>query len=132
MEEIPSLSVSPQMLISTPDKEKHWILVLKSQIAKVLLGRIAKQANHHKHIAVTPSVVDQISHNTPDITMLKLMIALDNSLQGISKVCTWIIQQSDLTKNNLFNKLQVIDGDLRTCSNIQNLQSQRCGIPIPS
>ncbi|PLW10604.1 hypothetical protein PCANC_23141 [Puccinia coronata f. sp. avenae] len=128
MEKIPSLSVSPQMLIPSPEEEKHWILVLKNQIAKVLLQYIAKSANHHTTIPVTPPSIDQISNEPPDLRMLKLMIASDNSAQGISEVCTGIIQQSDLTEHNFFNQLQVINGDLATCSNVQSLQSQR----IPS
>ncbi|PLW38725.1 hypothetical protein PCASD_11527 [Puccinia coronata f. sp. avenae] len=121
MEKIPSLSVSPQMLIPSPEEEKNWILVLKSQIAKVLLQYIAKSADHHTKVPVTPPSIDQISNEPPDLTMLKLMIASDNSAQGISKVCTGIIQQSDLTEHNFFKQLQVIDGDLATCSNVQSL-----------
>ena len=56
------------------------------------------------------------------------MISPDNSAQGISKVCTGIIQKSDLTKRDFFNRLQVINGDLATCSNFQSLWSQQ----IPS
>jgi hypothetical protein len=51
IEKIPFLSVSRQIFIPSPKEEKHWILVLKSQIAKVLLQYIAKSANHACHSA---------------------------------------------------------------------------------
>ncbi|KAA1108867.1 hypothetical protein PGT21_027890 [Puccinia graminis f. sp. tritici] len=125
MEEIPSLVVSPKMLIPSPEDEKHWVLVLKSQIAKVLLTYIAKPAEKRTTIAITPTTIKQISHKPPDITMIKLMIASDNSAQGIGEVCTGIIQQSNLDETEFSSRLQVIHGDLATCANIQSLQSQR-------
>ncbi|KAA1067261.1 hypothetical protein PGT21_010172 [Puccinia graminis f. sp. tritici] len=113
------------MLISSPEDEKHWVLVLKSQIAKVLLTYIAKPAEKRTTIAITPPTIEQISHKPPDITMIKLMIASDNSAQGIGEVCTGIIQQSNLDETEFSSRLQVMDGDLATCANIQSLQSQR-------
>ncbi|KAA1106786.1 hypothetical protein PGTUg99_005603 [Puccinia graminis f. sp. tritici] len=129
LEKIPSIRVSPRMLIATPEEEKHWVLVLKSQIGKVLLEHIAKPSDKEAAIRVTPPPIDQISHEKPDITMLKLMIASDNSAQGIGEVCTGIIQQSDLEPADFFSRLQVLDGDLCTCANIQSLRGQR--IPSP-
>ncbi|EFP74252.1 uncharacterized protein PGTG_00208 [Puccinia graminis f. sp. tritici CRL 75-36-700-3] len=128
MEKVPSVQVFPKMLISSSKEEKHWSLVLKSQVAKVLLEHIAKPSDNNTKISINPPEIDQVSHKPPDITMLKLMVASDNSAQGVGEVCTGIIQQCDLEIDDFFSRLQVIDGDLATCSNIQSLRTQR----IPS
>ncbi|KAA1071679.1 hypothetical protein PGT21_015637 [Puccinia graminis f. sp. tritici] len=57
--------------------------------------------------------------------MLKLIIASDNFTQGIGEVTTSMIQQSNLQHFNFFNRLQVVDGDLSTCSNVCSLQTQQ-------
>ncbi|KAA1083378.1 hypothetical protein PGTUg99_031237 [Puccinia graminis f. sp. tritici] len=125
MEDIKSIQVTPSMLMGSESEEEHWILVLKSQIAKVLLEHIASPADTTIKIRTVPPTLDQISHEKPDITMLKLMVASDNSAQGIGEVCTAILQQTDLKPCDFFSRLQVLDGDLATCSNVSSLQGQR-------
>jgi hypothetical protein len=53
------------------------------------------------------------------------MITSENSALGIGDVCTGILQQSNIKPHNFFNRLQIINGDLATCSNISSLQSQQ-------
>jgi hypothetical protein len=125
MEKVKSLQVTPAMLLGSEKEEEHWILVLKSQISKVLLEYIGTPMDKKIKIHTNPPVIEQISNKKPDITMLKLMIASDNSAQGIGEVTTGIIQQSDLQHSDFFNRLQVVDGDLSTCSNVCSLRTQR-------
>ncbi|KAA1126138.1 hypothetical protein PGTUg99_027558 [Puccinia graminis f. sp. tritici] len=125
MEKIKSVQVTPSMLTGSKGNEEHWVQVLKSQIAKVILEHIASPADKNIKIETLPPTLDQILPEDPDITMLKLMITSENSAQGIGDVCTGILQQSDIKPHNFFNCLQIINGGLATCSNISSLQSQR-------
>ncbi|EFP87917.2 uncharacterized protein PGTG_13721 [Puccinia graminis f. sp. tritici CRL 75-36-700-3] len=125
MEKIQDVQVSPSMLLGSEKEEEHWDLVLRSQIAKVLLEHIASPSDKTVKIHTSPPVIDEISNEKPDITMLKLMIASDNSAQGIGEVCAGIIEQSNLKPHDFFNRLQVLDGDLGSCSNVLSLRNQR-------
>jgi hypothetical protein len=42
MEKIKSVQVTPSMLTGSEGNEEHWVLVLKSQIAKVILEHIVR------------------------------------------------------------------------------------------
>ncbi|OAV99080.1 hypothetical protein PTTG_25447 [Puccinia triticina 1-1 BBBD Race 1] len=121
--------VHSQMLLPTPKEEVKWEYVIKSQIASALLKHLATPSDSCVSINTTPPVVEQICNDTPDITMLKLMIASDNSAQGAGKVCEAIVDQSSKTSMSDFaSRVQVIDGDLATCTNLTTLRTQR----IPS
>ncbi|PLW28415.1 hypothetical protein PCANC_20807 [Puccinia coronata f. sp. avenae] len=92
------------MFVPSPADEQHWSLVLKAQLGQAFLEYVGEPMDSEISIATTPPVIDQISADAPDITMLKLMVASNNSAQG------------------------VIDGDLSTCTIISTLRTQR----IPS
>ncbi|KNF05295.1 hypothetical protein PSTG_01509 [Puccinia striiformis f. sp. tritici PST-78] len=68
------------------DEEDSWELVLKAQIADVLLGYVASPAGSKVPIPTSPPAVDQLSADLPDITMLELMVASDNSAQGVGEL----------------------------------------------
>ncbi|KNE88252.1 hypothetical protein PSTG_18352, partial [Puccinia striiformis f. sp. tritici PST-78] len=61
--------------------------------------------------------------------MLKLMDASDNSAEGIGQVFSSIIQQSGLTPEEFYGRLQPMDGDLGTIQNFNSLRSQRAPSP---
>ncbi|KAA1134644.1 hypothetical protein PGTUg99_011904 [Puccinia graminis f. sp. tritici] len=113
------------MFIASGAEDEHWTTVLKCQIAKVILQYIATPSDKDVPIISRPPEVKQISHERPDITMLKLMIASDNSAQGVEDVCTGIIQQTDLDETEFYSRLLMLDGDLGTCVNVKCLQNQR-------
>ncbi|KAA1127474.1 hypothetical protein PGTUg99_037102 [Puccinia graminis f. sp. tritici] len=125
MKNAAEINVTPTMFLASKAEEQHWTSVLKCQIAKVILEYIAVPSNKDFPITSSPPVVEQISHNRPDITMLKLMIASDNSAQGVEDVCTGIIQQTNLSETQFYNRLLMLDGDLGTCVNVKCLQNQR-------
>ncbi|PLW21675.1 hypothetical protein PCANC_03175 [Puccinia coronata f. sp. avenae] len=123
-----SLDVHPQMLLPTVKEEVSWELVIKSQIADALLGYLASQSERLVSIHTKPPAVKPISSKKPDITMLKLMIASDNSAQGAGEVFESITDQSKMSATSFASRLQVVDGDLGTCTNVSTLRNQR----IPS
>ncbi|PLW13822.1 hypothetical protein PCANC_19397 [Puccinia coronata f. sp. avenae] len=123
-----SLDVHPRMLLPTVKEEVLWELVIKSQIAEALLGYLASQSERLVSIHTKPPAVKPISSKKPDITMLKLMIASDNSAQGAGEVFESITDQSKMSATSFASRLQVVDGDLGTCTNVSTLRNQR----IPS
>ncbi|PLW54731.1 hypothetical protein PCANC_03667 [Puccinia coronata f. sp. avenae] len=123
-----SLDVHPRMLLPTVKEEVSWELVIKSQIADALLGYLASQSERLVSIHTKPPAVEPISSEKPDITMLKLMIASDNSAQGAGEVFESITDQSKMSATSFASWLQVVDGDLGTFTNVSTLHNQR----IPS
>jgi hypothetical protein len=57
--------------------------------------------------------------------MLKLMIASDNSAQGAGEVLDSIANHSKISAVDFASWLQIINGDLGTCTNVTALQDQR-------
>ncbi|KAA1073663.1 hypothetical protein PGT21_021311 [Puccinia graminis f. sp. tritici] len=97
---VESVDVHSRMLLPTAKEEVQWELVLKSQITSALLKHLATPAESYVSINTKPPVVDQISSEKPDITMLKLMIAADYLAQGAGEVFQDIVDQSNLTMSD--------------------------------
>ncbi|PLW41572.1 hypothetical protein PCANC_17426 [Puccinia coronata f. sp. avenae] len=125
MSDVATLQVIPKMFVPSPANEQHWSLVLKAQLGRAFLEYVGEPMDSKISIATAPPVIDQISADAPDITMLKLS---DNSAQGVGEVFDSIISQSRMDAVKFSSCLQVIDGDLSTCTNISTLRTQR----IPS
>lgn len=70
-------------------------------------------------------LVDQIKAEKPDIDMLKLMDSSDNGSDGISSLYDELVKQTGLPPEEFSTRLQMIEGDLRTCLNFSGLESQR-------
>ncbi|EHS64102.1 uncharacterized protein PGTG_20804 [Puccinia graminis f. sp. tritici CRL 75-36-700-3] len=113
------------MFMPSATEECNWELVIKAQIADVLLKYVATPSDTKLLIPTTSPVVDQISSTQPDITMLKLMVASDNSAQGVGEVFDSLLEQTNMNVKDFSSRLQVIDGDLGTCTNVHSLRSQR-------
>jgi hypothetical protein len=128
MSDVATLQVIPKMFVPSPANEQHWSLVLKAQLGRAFLEYVGEPMDSEISIATTPPVIDQILADAPDITMLKLMVASNNSAQGVGEVFDSIISQSRMDVVKFLSRLQVIDGDLSTCTNISTLRTQR----IPS
>ncbi|KNE94092.1 hypothetical protein PSTG_12522 [Puccinia striiformis f. sp. tritici PST-78] len=73
------------------------------------------------NLPTKPPVINQILAKKPSITMLRLMIASDNSAQGIGKVFEGIMRQANLSPADFFGQLQLFQGDLGTCLNFESL-----------
>ncbi|PLW27112.1 hypothetical protein PCASD_23491 [Puccinia coronata f. sp. avenae] len=125
MLKVSDLQVQPRMFVPQPKENLHWTLVLKSQIAQAMLEHVAEASDSKVSIATQPPVIDQISPEEPDITMLKLMIALDNSSQGVGEVFEAIVNQSRLSMTEFANLLQIINANLASCTNVSSLRNQK-------
>ncbi|KAA1071522.1 hypothetical protein PGT21_010465 [Puccinia graminis f. sp. tritici] len=113
-----SLEVHPRHFGPTSASEDHFKSTLKSQLTRVLLSYIAS-SNDKKHPLPThPPPVKPIKTKKADLTMLKLMMASDNSSEGIGDVLSGLIQQSGMNAKDFSTRLQVLEGDLGTCMNI--------------
>ncbi|OAV90350.1 hypothetical protein PTTG_28351 [Puccinia triticina 1-1 BBBD Race 1] len=114
MELADSAPIEPQYFLPTADSNIVEEAVWKSQIAHVLRKYIAIPANNKSALPINPPIVDQISHEKPDIQMLKLMDASDNCAEGVGQVFKSILSQSGLSEENFLGRLQPMDGDLGT------------------
>ncbi|OAV84950.1 hypothetical protein PTTG_30923, partial [Puccinia triticina 1-1 BBBD Race 1] len=86
MSKVSEFDVHSRMLLPTPKEEVQWELVLKIQITEALLDYLGSPSDSLVSINTKPPIVDQLSNKSPDITMLKLMVASDNSAQGAGEV----------------------------------------------
>ncbi|KAA1089281.1 hypothetical protein PGT21_012533 [Puccinia graminis f. sp. tritici] len=122
---IPELKILPRMFIPTPEEDIHFEAVMKSQISRVMRQYIAEPTNRKFSIPSSPPEIELIDCSPPEIQMLKLMDASDNSSEGVGQVLDSIIRQSGLTAEEFCSRLQVMDGDLGTCQNINSLRALR-------
>ncbi|PLW26243.1 hypothetical protein PCASD_22664 [Puccinia coronata f. sp. avenae] len=83
IEQVNSMELTPIMFLPTPAKEQFEIQVWKLQIAKVFRKQIATPIDETLAIPTLPPNVELISHLAPEIHMLKLMDASNNSAEGI-------------------------------------------------
>ena len=72
-------------------------------------------------IDLKPPPIEVLAAQKPDISMLKLMIASDNSLEGVAEVYEGLVQQSGLTAAKFALKFMVLEGNLGTCLNLNSL-----------
>ncbi|POW21641.1 hypothetical protein PSHT_02129 [Puccinia striiformis] len=116
--------VKPSAFFPTNEQSQHFQAVVKSQISQVLFSCVAK-IKDHKTVPQHPPPIDPIRPHVPDITMLKMMIASDNSSEGIGEVLTGITNQTNETPIEAAGHLQVMEGDLGTYCNLESLRALR-------
>ncbi|OAV97621.1 hypothetical protein PTTG_11886 [Puccinia triticina 1-1 BBBD Race 1] len=119
------MKVQPSWFLPDTASAEHFRAVLKSQILRVLLEFLATPEDKQHPLNKDPPPIDPIDVKEPDITMFKLMIASDNSTEGVGEVLQGFLRQTDLSSTDFFSRLQVIDGDLATCMNVESLRAQR-------
>ncbi|PLW58264.1 hypothetical protein PCANC_00916 [Puccinia coronata f. sp. avenae] len=117
--------VMPDSFAISRESNDHFALVLKSQITRVILEYVAVPIESHASFQRNPPPVRPIPPESPNVSMLKLMIVPDNSAQGVGEVFTGIIQQSGLTNDDFHSRVQIIEGDLGSCNIFDTLRSQR-------
>ncbi|KAA1066962.1 hypothetical protein PGTUg99_019812 [Puccinia graminis f. sp. tritici] len=125
MRKVPTFSIQPSMFMPTLDSEESYKLVWKSQIARVMNQYVAAPHEYSSAIHLDPPVVEQISKTPPNIQMLKLMDASENSADGIGKVLESVAKQTGLSPEEFAGKMILMDGDLATCRNFNSLRSMR-------
>jgi hypothetical protein len=120
--QLPSMTLDPELWMPSLDDDAHYKLVWKSQIARVLKEYIAVPSSTHGAIALDPPVLEQISCEKPTIHMFKLIEKSNNSAEGIGQALESIRRQSGVDPKEFFSRLQPMDGDLGTCQNFNSLQ----------
>jgi hypothetical protein len=106
MREYSTCAIKPAMYLPSVEEKIHFKLVMKSQIAHVATKYVTKCSSRIQPVNLDVPSIDPITPNSiPDITMLKLMMASDNSLLGIADVLKVITQQADIPPSNFFSKL---------------------------
>ncbi|KAH9458558.1 hypothetical protein MJO28_005620 [Puccinia striiformis f. sp. tritici] len=127
LRESTNMVIEPSLFLPTETENLHFKAVIKSQIARVLLDYIATSSakNSNNLVLRDPPPIDQIKAAKPDIHMLKMMVASDNSSAGVDEVLTSIIRQSGLTPEEFYGRFQLMEGDLGTCLNLESLRALR-------
>ncbi|POW09948.1 hypothetical protein PSTT_06396 [Puccinia striiformis] len=80
-----TMPLKPSVFLPTQKTSYHFQAVIKSQITDVLLKYIATAGDNMVNLRKNPPVIEPIEVKRPNITMLKLMIASDNSAQGMGR-----------------------------------------------
>ncbi|EFP85007.2 uncharacterized protein PGTG_11176 [Puccinia graminis f. sp. tritici CRL 75-36-700-3] len=111
------LTIRPEMFTPTRDSTIHWEKTLKSQITRVIVQYLARPKDTRVKLNKSPPPAHPIVPEDPQIAVLKLMVASDNSAQGVGDVFTGVIQQSGLTPEDHDNIL-AIPGAAHTLWNI--------------
>ncbi|KAI7944203.1 hypothetical protein MJO28_011731, partial [Puccinia striiformis f. sp. tritici] len=125
IEDCTTMPMKPSIFLPTQKSSYHWQAVIKSQITKVLLDHLVKPSDPFVNLPTDPPSIDPISAKKPDITMLKLMIASDNSAEGVGEVFEGIMRQTNLSPTEFCGRLQLFEGDLGTCINLESLRSHQ-------
>ncbi|PLW12025.1 hypothetical protein PCANC_20437, partial [Puccinia coronata f. sp. avenae] len=89
------MTISPDVFAPTRESIQHFELTIKSQLTGVVLDYFAEQTNTAIKLSRDPPPVLPNKPDSPNITMLKLMLASDNLAQGVGKVFTGLIEQSE-------------------------------------
>ncbi|KAH9807667.1 hypothetical protein DFH28DRAFT_913790, partial [Melampsora americana] len=120
----------PASMLPDQKDENHWTLVLKSQLAAVLVEyEVTPNSAAHTvckgSLSLVPPPVDQIVMYTPDLMMLKMMNASDNSASGVAEMLEQCQKQTDEDAVEFSKFLRVLEGDMGTCLNFESLVRQR-------
>lgn len=115
-----------------PNKEEsiQWSKTLKAQLASTLQDYFIKPhleygAKKGPNLVTTPPPVDRIQMYKPDIMILKLMDASDNSAEGVGQLLEQVIKQMGCDMKDFSKTLRIIEGDVGTCMNFESLRGKR-------
>ncbi|KAA1081968.1 hypothetical protein PGTUg99_031052 [Puccinia graminis f. sp. tritici] len=120
-----NLTVEPRHFASTFTSDEHFKSTLKSQLTSSFLRYIGSSSGKGPSLQDHPPPVRPIKADKPNLTMLKLMMASDNSSEGIGNVFKGLTEQTGLTPEQFSNQLQLVEGDLGTGMNILSLRELR-------
>lgn len=110
----------------TSKEMTHWRAVLKSQLARVMYKYVISGGDGPSGLMATrPPPIDPIPLHKSPLFLLGLMDAPDNSADGVSQILDDVASQCGLKVEDMLNHLQVVEGDLGTCQNIESLCKRR-------
>ncbi|POW21434.1 hypothetical protein PSHT_02480 [Puccinia striiformis] len=96
LKQVRGMVIDPCLFLPLNRPEDDYEFVWKSQIAQVMLKHVATPSDPKKIVSLDPLPVEQISHEAPNILMLKLMDESDNSAEGIAQVMEALQRQAGL------------------------------------
>ncbi|OAV95260.1 hypothetical protein PTTG_26689 [Puccinia triticina 1-1 BBBD Race 1] len=117
-----NLEVQPRHFGPTFASDQHFEATLKSQLTSVFHRYVGTSSNKEQSLKDHPPLVRPVKPDKPNLTMLKLELASDNSSEGIGDFLTGLTEQAGLTKEEFSSRLQVLEGDLGTCMNVASLR----------
>lgn len=125
-----SLSVSLNSFLPTSFESSHWVSTIKSQLSKALMEYIVKPllkdlTKSKPDLSLNPPPIEPIKLYQPKILMLRLMDASDNSAEGVGQIIEQICRQISFSPEKFAEELQVFEGDVGTCLNIESLRNKR-------
>ncbi|OAV96747.1 hypothetical protein PTTG_26233 [Puccinia triticina 1-1 BBBD Race 1] len=123
--DLADMQVQPSWFLPSNDSSLHFQDVIKSQITKVLLEYIATPLDKNQNLNTFPPPIDPIAVKKPNFLMFKLMVALDNSSKGVGEVLEGFLRQTKISSEQFFSRLQVLEGNLATCMNLESLRAQQ-------
>lgn len=109
----------------SPTEIKYWNLTLKSQISQVLLEYIAEPIDTKNIPYHHPPAVLQLPAEKPDIMMLKMMSASDNSTAGVGNLYNAVLQQTGLSREKYASRAQVWEGNLGTTGIVSSVVEEQ-------
>lgn len=109
----------------SPTEVKDWNLTLKAQISQALVKYVAEAIPNKLIPYREPPEVLQLPSEKPDIMMLKMMSASDNSTAGVGELYNEVLHQTGLSRENYSSRAQVWEGDLGTARIVSSVVDER-------
>lgn len=125
-----SKTVNLKLFLATEEESQQWVSTIKAQLSHVLMEYLVKphQDSSSKSkikLKTSPPPVEKIEVYKPNILMLKLMDASDNSAEGVGQLIEQICKQINFNPEKFEEDLQVFEGDVGTCMNLESLRQKR-------
>lgn len=125
-------SIPVDLLTFLPNKAEsiHWESTIKAQLSQALIELIVTPNIQDSHkskpkLTTVPPPIEPIDLYEPNILMLKLMDASDNSAEGVGQLIEQICNQIGYSPEKFSEALQIFEGDVGTCLNIESLRNKR-------
>ncbi|EGG06063.1 uncharacterized protein MELLADRAFT_107092 [Melampsora larici-populina 98AG31] len=112
-------------ILPTPTEISDWELTLKSQISVALVKYVAKPIEGKQVPYQHLPAVRPLPAKKPDIMMLKMMSALDNSTSGVGELYNSVLNQTGLSREKYASRAQVWEGDLGTARIVASVVDER-------
>ncbi|KAH9808576.1 hypothetical protein DFH28DRAFT_908510 [Melampsora americana] len=121
--------VSLSDFLPTQNDTIHWEQSVKAQLNQAWLELIIPgykpKTQQSPKLDINPPTIEQIKVEMPSITMLKMMDSPENSAEGIGQLLVLIQKQMGIYDTPPATALQVLEGDLGTCINVEGLRNKR-------
>lgn len=125
MLEAENQAVELSTFFPTSNDWAHWKLAIKALITQALITYVLPESVPAPAVPRSPPTVEKIPFNEPNIIMLKMMDAADNSAEGVSDLLEQIRWQTGLDEVQASKDVQIVEGDVGTCKNFESLRCKR-------